>query len=149
MSQPLSAFIREGYSINYAMAEYRALRASVVRLWSRAEPGIGYGPALELARFNEAVDQALTESLARYSRLRDHQARLFDAMLTVSPDLHFMFDPEDRLVYASPSLAAISSTSVSQMAGSSLCQVFPGAPSSLALHLHEAASGRCMPRGTL
>ncbi len=144
-----AARLFEGFSINEAMAEYRALRASVVRLWSQAEPSIGYGPALELTRFNEAVDQALTESLARYSRHQDRQARLFDAMLTASPDLHFIFDPDDRLVYASPSLASISGISVSALAGLSLAQVFPGAPPALALHFHEAARGVGMPRGAL
>jgi len=51
-----------GFSIRQLVAEYRALRASVLRLWADAAP---YGPeAIEdLGRFNEAIDQAIAESV--------------------------------------------------------------------------------------
>ena len=55
-----------GYSISNLVSEYRALRASVLRLWADACDG---HPAAveEVARFNEAIDQAIAESVSHYA----------------------------------------------------------------------------------
>ncbi len=56
-----------GFDLNQLVAEFRALRASVLRIWL-SKKGYGDGPtAYEIARFNEAIDQALSESVATYS----------------------------------------------------------------------------------
>lgn len=59
-----------GFSLRQLAAEYRALRASVVRLWLQSG-----GDAEALMRFHESVDQVLAASLLRYdlefSRARD------------------------------------------------------------------------------
>ena len=47
------------------VSEYRALRASVIRLWTRSTPGPD--SLDELTRFNEGIDQALTESIKSYT----------------------------------------------------------------------------------
>jgi signal transduction histidine kinase len=71
----------EGFSLNEMVSEYRALRASVIRLWTR-EMTTAERPALnEMVRFNEALDQALTESIARYSERVDHARELFLGVL--------------------------------------------------------------------
>jgi len=55
-----------GYSISNLVSEYRALRASVLRLW--ADACDGHPAALEeVARFNEAIDQAIAESVSHYA----------------------------------------------------------------------------------
>jgi signal transduction histidine kinase len=56
-----------GFDINHLVAEYRALRASVLRLWIDAcEPA---GPPVEdMIRFNEAIDQAIAESVGHFHR---------------------------------------------------------------------------------
>lgn len=53
---------RGGFNINQLVAEYRALRASVLRLWiDECQPA---APDLdEVMRFNEAIDQAVAESV--------------------------------------------------------------------------------------
>lgn len=51
-----------GFDINQLAAEYRALRASVLRLWTDAHPGCDE-QLDQLMRFNEAVDEALAESI--------------------------------------------------------------------------------------
>lgn len=52
----------DGFTIRQLVAEYRALRASVLRLWGVA--GANAPTAMEDAlRFNEAVDQAIAESV--------------------------------------------------------------------------------------
>jgi signal transduction histidine kinase len=56
-----------GFDLNQLVAEFRALRASVLRIWL-SKKAYGDGPtAYEIARFNEAIDQALSESVATYS----------------------------------------------------------------------------------
>jgi signal transduction histidine kinase len=56
-----------GFDLNQLVAEFRALRASVLRIWL-SKKGYGDEPtAYEIARFNEAIDQALSESVATYS----------------------------------------------------------------------------------
>lgn len=55
-----------GFGINQMVAEYRALRASVLRLWADQEAFSGESIE-DIVRFNEAIDQAVAESLAEYS----------------------------------------------------------------------------------
>lgn len=63
----------EGFSLEQMVAEYRALRASVLRLWSRKEPQALLEPDAyeQQIRFNEAVDQALADSIKAYARALD------------------------------------------------------------------------------
>ncbi|WP_141511528.1 sensor histidine kinase [Ramlibacter sp. WS9] len=57
-----------GFDLNQLGAEYRALRASVIRLWMKARPdGIDADFVDDMIRFNEAVDQAVAESTSRYA----------------------------------------------------------------------------------
>lgn len=59
-----------GFSLDQMISEFRALRASIVKLWR--ETGNGAKPTrqnfIDLIRFNEAMDQALTESIGHYTR---------------------------------------------------------------------------------
>src|SRR3954451_1914697 len=57
-----------GFDLNQLGAEYRALRASVIRLWTVKHQGQMDSAVLEdMIRFNEAVDQAVAESTSRYA----------------------------------------------------------------------------------
>ena len=56
-----------GFTVAQMTAEYRALRASVVRLWTATlDRALAARDVEDLTRFHEAVDQALAESLARF-----------------------------------------------------------------------------------
>lgn len=73
-----------GFSIRLLVAEYRALRASVLRLWFKEEASLHQEDADEiedLIRFNEAIDQALAESVARYSEAVIENSDIFVGML--------------------------------------------------------------------
>jgi signal transduction histidine kinase len=59
--------LNSGFSIDLLASEYRALRASVLKLWFVANKCNSQEEAEELIRFNEAIDQALAESIARYT----------------------------------------------------------------------------------
>lgn len=71
---------QSGFSIIQLTAEYRALRASVLRLWIDAcGPG---GPNLnDLMRFNEAMDQAVAESVGLFCEKVDQSRNLLLGML--------------------------------------------------------------------
>jgi len=56
---------RSGFDINQLVAEYRALRASVLRLWIDAGP-LDQGGVQDIVRFNEAIDQAVAESVGHF-----------------------------------------------------------------------------------
>ena len=71
-----------GFSLGEMVSEYRALRASVIRLWTEANGSLTRGSDLEdLMRFNEAIDQALAESITRYTADLDHSKEMFLAIL--------------------------------------------------------------------
>jgi signal transduction histidine kinase len=59
--------IDDAFRLEQLVAEFRALRASVVRLWERTLPEDGAEVRDELTRFHEAIDQALVQSVARYA----------------------------------------------------------------------------------
>ncbi len=71
---------RSGFDINQLAAEYRALRASVLRLWvDDCEPQV---PHLDdMIRFNEAIDQAVAESVGFFSEQVDQARNLFLGVL--------------------------------------------------------------------
>lgn len=70
-----------GFTIDQLMAEYRSLRASVLRLWERQVKISDSAEIRDMVRFNEAIDQALTESAARYSVMLQQSQNLFLAIL--------------------------------------------------------------------
>ena len=70
-----------GFTVGEMVAEYRALRASVVRLWIKAQGSLTGDDLQDLMRFNEAIDQALAESITRYTLDVDHSREMFLAIL--------------------------------------------------------------------
>jgi signal transduction histidine kinase/CRP-like cAMP-binding protein len=69
-----------GFNLLQLGAEYRALRASVTRLWRAHLPKEHHGALDDLARFNASLDQALAESIARYA---DEVGRSRDTFLAI------------------------------------------------------------------
>ncbi|CAN5746150.1 sensor histidine kinase [soil metagenome] len=59
--------IGDGFKVGQLVAEYRALRASVLRLWEKGgtDPG-------GVTRFNEAIDEALTEAIENFTSTTEH-----------------------------------------------------------------------------
>ena len=70
-----------GFTIEELMAEYRAMRASVLRLWHERVRSADEHDLQDMLRFNEAIDQALTESIARYSAMLRESQHVFLAIL--------------------------------------------------------------------
>lgn len=65
-----------GFGLNQMVAEYRALRASVLRLWAEAET-LSEASLQDMVRFNEAIDQAVAESLAEFTAEVDAWREIF------------------------------------------------------------------------
>jgi signal transduction histidine kinase len=76
------AFLRaqSGFNINQMTAEYRALRASVLHLWAEAG-NPGSTEYRDMVRFNEAIDQALAESVAFFSAKLTEERNLLLGMM--------------------------------------------------------------------
>jgi signal transduction histidine kinase len=56
----------QGFNQVQALSEFRALRATVIRLWMNSSPELDDSAIYQLIRFNEGIDQALSESAARF-----------------------------------------------------------------------------------
>ncbi|ATQ77975.1 hypothetical protein CR152_28310 [Massilia violaceinigra] len=76
-----AARMSSGLNSDQVMAEFRALRSSVLRLWARSVTITTADEIQDMVRFNEAVDQAQSESMARYSKLLRDAQSLFLAIL--------------------------------------------------------------------
>src|SRR5687768_8015344 len=71
-----------GFTLGEMVSEYRALRASVIRLWTEECGSLGRGANFDdLMRFNEAIDQSLAEPITRYTQDLDHSKEMFLAIL--------------------------------------------------------------------
>lgn len=71
-----------GFNMDQMVSEYRALRASVTKLWDSQLPEGTKTDIGDLTRFNEAIDQALTESISDYSKRLDYSRNLFLGILS-------------------------------------------------------------------
>jgi signal transduction histidine kinase len=73
--------VASGFTGEQVMAEYRALRSSVLRLWARQVEITTAGDIQDMIRFNESIDQAQTESMARYAKMLREAQNLFLSIL--------------------------------------------------------------------
>jgi signal transduction histidine kinase len=92
---------RGGFDIKQLVAEYRALRASVLRLWldSREREELDL---VDMMRFNEAIDQAVAESVDYFHRSVERYRNLLLGMLG-----HDMRSPLNCIVMTASQLAAL------------------------------------------
>jgi signal transduction histidine kinase len=104
---------QSGFDIKQLVAEYRALRASVLRLWSDAYPVTAATDFRDVIRFNEAIDQALAESVCFFSEQLDQSRNLFLGVLG-----HDMRSPLQTIRLTARYLVALNAGEpVSQAAG--------------------------------
>lgn len=70
-----------GFTIDQMVSEYRALRTSVVSQWMRQVKDGAPINVDDMTRFHEAIDQALAESIASYSRAVEASRNVFLGIL--------------------------------------------------------------------
>jgi signal transduction histidine kinase len=97
---------RGGFDINQLVAEYRALRASVLRLWMDAGE-LDEADLSDMIRFNEALDQAVAESVEYFHRTVEQYRNLLLGMLG-----HDMRNPLNSIVMTASHLAALNAGQV-------------------------------------
>ena len=90
-----------GFKINQLVAEYRALRASVLRLWIDASQ-INEPEVEDVIRFNEAIDQAIAESVGHFYAQEERARNLLLGMLG-----HDMRTPLNSIVMTASYLAKL------------------------------------------
>jgi signal transduction histidine kinase len=71
-----------GFSMDQMVSEFRALRASVIKLWEAQLAEATKVDVLDLTRFDESIDQAITEAISYYTKTIDHSHDLFLAVLS-------------------------------------------------------------------
>jgi signal transduction histidine kinase len=73
--------VASGFKLKELVAEYRALRASVIRLWRASEANPHLVDLDDLTRFNESIDQSLAQAVDSFTERVDQSRQLFLAIL--------------------------------------------------------------------
>jgi hypothetical protein len=74
--------VEAGFDIVELSSEFRALRASVLRLWEqKMDPNIGQSEFQDMVRFNEAIDEAWMHSMNRFHTKIDESKNWFLGIL--------------------------------------------------------------------
>ncbi len=92
---------QSGFDINQLVAEYRALRASVLRLWTDACQPDDLS-LVDVVRFNEGIDQAIAESIQVFSAEVEEARNLLLGMVG-----HDMRSPLNTILLTGSYLAAL------------------------------------------
>jgi signal transduction histidine kinase len=74
--------VGSGFHITDVVSEYRALRASVLRLWRESRPRPDLNDIADITRFDESLDQSLARGVGSYSRRIDESRHMFLAILS-------------------------------------------------------------------
>lgn len=70
-----------GFTIEEMVAEYRALRASVLSLWTGQVGELKTDDIEDMIRFNEAIDQSLAQSVTEFNENVEESKEMFLAIL--------------------------------------------------------------------
>lgn len=92
---------RSGFDINQLVAEYRALRACVLRLWLDDKP-LERAAIDDIIRLNEAIDQAIAESVGHFDAQVERARNLLLGMLG-----HDMRNPLNNILMTAEYLTAL------------------------------------------
>jgi signal transduction histidine kinase len=92
--------VASGFDLAEVVSEYRALRASVIRLWRESGPDSDRRDLDDLTRFNESIDQSLTEAVLSYQRRINQSRQMFLAILG-----HDLRNPLNSMLMSGEALA--------------------------------------------
>ena len=134
--------VARGFSVNDTVSEFRALRASVLHLWSEADRPASPGAGQQVIRFNEAIDQALAESMERYAVDKEEATRRFDTLLSSSPDLQYILAVDGSLIYANKAFLQLCEPSAQLSARDNIARLCPSIGAQLAGELPRVIATR-------
>ena len=90
-----------GFDLMEMVSEYRALRASVLRLWGESDPAPHERDMDDVNRFNESIDQSVGKAVASYTKRVDQSRDLFLAILS-----HDLRNPLNSISVSAASISA-------------------------------------------
>ncbi len=96
-----AARVRSGLDLQTVVAEYRALRASVLRLWRESNPDPDTHDLEDITRFNESMDQSLTRAIRSFTELVDRSRQMFLAILG-----HDLRNPLNSILLSAQAISA-------------------------------------------
>jgi signal transduction histidine kinase len=102
---------RSGFDLMALVAEYRALRASVIRLWSESGTQPDARDLVDLTRFNESIDQSLAEAVKHFSGEMDRSREIFLGILG-----HDLRNPLNAISVLAQSIQEISTGESAELA---------------------------------
>lgn len=103
--------VRSGFDLMELVAEYRALRASVIRLWRESAAQTDDRDLVDQTRFNEAIDQSLAEAVRHFSTQMDRSREIFLGILG-----HDLRNPLNAMLLSSQSLSTLGLGEVAEVA---------------------------------
>lgn len=92
--------LTEGFTLPQMVSEYRALRATVIRRWSAEITAPGRAEIDELTRFNEAIDESLTNAIQHYAQRLEQLRELYIGALA-----HDLRNPLHGILMAAQAIA--------------------------------------------
>lgn len=123
-----------GFSIEETVSEFRALRASVIHLWTAETPTRRQPDFIDLTRFNEAIDQAIAESITSYAAEKELQGRLLETVLSASPDQISIFSSDGTYMYVNNAAAQLYDRPADTIIGNKCSEI--GFPFANVVQLH-------------
>jgi diguanylate cyclase (GGDEF)-like protein len=138
-----------GFSINETVSEFRALRASVLRLWGGADGAAAPGALQQVVRFNEAIDQALAESMERYAIDKEETTRRFDMLLSSSPDLQYIVAVDGSLIYGNKAFLLLCEPSAQPFTGENIARICPAIGPQVARDMPQVIATRAPRSGEI
>lgn len=95
----------DSFTLPQLISEFRALRASVIRLWTKDRKVANEAQLADLGRFNEAIDECIAESVVTFWAGTENSRDMFDAILG-----HDLRNPLNAIVMGAAQLSARSDT---------------------------------------
>lgn len=93
------------------VGEYRALRASVIRLWSESAAQPDVRDLVDLTRFNETIDQSLAEAVRNFTTHMHRSREIFLGILG-----HDLRNPLNAILLSAQSLSEVSEGETAEVA---------------------------------
>lgn len=91
-----------GFNMDQMVSEFRALRASIIQLWRVSKDADDTDGLVEVIRFNETIDQQITEAIRYYAHSVEVSRNLFLGILT-----HDLRNPLGAVLMSSALIAKI------------------------------------------
>lgn len=112
--------MNQSFDVIDVISEFRALRASVIKFFTNSDRKILLSDPYDMVRFNEAIDQALLESVTEYTFLKEKQIRHFNELISGSSDHYYTLDLEGNILYMNKAMTDLYSQQSYEILGKAI-----------------------------